>query len=190
MEFRSKEVPWEASLFFIGWIWLGCSMFGMTLVNMLGPELDIYHFVVGAVYLFPMSVIGFKMVRDRNIGGLPLFICSGVVGVWAIVLHLKMNLGVDHGFYSGGITEIVSMVLLLVAVPVSFYIYARSVGCENSRNLKALLVFPVFVVLFLVVTGIFGDSGGFNAALLFSFLFVLGPVLGGLYIREIMSKDS
>ena len=116
MEFRFKEVPWEASLFFIGWVWLGWSMFGMTLINMLEPELNLYHFVVGAVYLFPMSVIGFKMVRDRNIGGLPLFICSGIVGVWAIVLHLKMNMGIDYGFYSGRITEIVSMVLLLVAL--------------------------------------------------------------------------
>ena len=49
MKFRFKEVPWEASLFFIGWIWLGLSMFGMTLVNMFVPELNLYHLVVGAL---------------------------------------------------------------------------------------------------------------------------------------------
>jgi hypothetical protein len=90
MEFNFKEVPWEASLFFIGWIWLGWSMFGMTVVNMLVPELDIiYHFIAGAVYLFPMSVIGYKIVRNRNVGGLPLLICSGMVGIEAIIICVR-----------------------------------------------------------------------------------------------------
>jgi len=93
MDFRFKEMPWEASLFFIGWIWLGLSMFGMTLVNMFVPKLNLYHFFVGLIYLFPMIVIGFKTAKNRNISGLPLFICSGILGVWAILLHMKMNLG-------------------------------------------------------------------------------------------------
>ena len=191
MEFRLKGMPWEASLLFIGWIWLGWSMFGMTLVNMLVPNLNIYHLIVGAVYLFPMPVIGYKMVRDRNVGGLPLLICSGIVGIWAIALHMKMNIGYNCEIYFGQASEIVMLVLLLVAVPLSLYIYARSIGRKNNRNMKILIIFPSVAALLLVVINIFGINyyGTINAALLFSFLFVFGPVLGGLYIWEIMSKD-
>jgi hypothetical protein len=57
---------------------------------MLVPELDlIYHFIAGAVYLFPMSVIGYKIVRNRDVGGLPLLICSGMVGIEAIIICVR-----------------------------------------------------------------------------------------------------
>lgn len=158
MEFRFKEVPWEASLFFIGWIWLGLSMFGMTLVNMFVPKLNLYHFVVGMIYLFPMIVIGFKTVKNRNITGLPLFICSGIVGVWAILLHMKMNLGHDYEFFPGQIQETVMLILLLVAVPLSYYVFARSVGCKDTRNMKVLKIFPVVAFFIIVITKILGIS--------------------------------
>ncbi len=190
MEFRFKEVPWEASLFFIGWIWLGLSMFGMTLVNMFVPKLNLYHFVVGMIYLFPMIVIGFKTVKNRNITGLPLFICSGIVGVWAILLHMKMNLGHVYEFFPGQIQETVMLILLLVAVPLSYYVFARSVGCKDTRNMKVLKIFPVVAFFIIVITKILGISyyGMANYVLLFSFLLLIGPLLGGLYIWEIMSN--
>ena len=80
-------------------------MFGMTLVKIFVPKLNLYHFVVGVIYLFPIIVIGFKIVNNRNITVLPLFICSGIVGVWAILLHMKMNLGHDYEFFSGPIQK-------------------------------------------------------------------------------------
>ena len=188
MKFRFKEVPWEASLFFIGWIWLGLSMFGMTLVNMFVPELNLYHLVVGMIYLFPMTVIGFKTIKNRNITGLPLFICSGIVGVWAILLHMKMNLGRDYEFFHGQIQETVMLILLLVAVPLSYYIFARSVGCKDTRNMKILKIFPVVAFFIIIIIELLGISyyGMVNSVLLFSFLLLIGPLLGGLYISEIV----
>lgn len=188
MKFRFKEVPWEASLFFIGWIWLGLSMFGMTLVNMFVPELNLYHLVVGMIYLFPMTVIGFKTIKNRNITGLPLFICSGIVGVCAILLHMKMNLGRDYEFFHGQIQETVMLILLLGAVPLSYYIFARSVGCKDTRNMKVLKIFPVVAFFIIIIIELLGISyyGMVNSVLLFSFLLLIGPLLGGLYISEIV----
>lgn len=188
MKFRFKEVPWEASLFFIGWIWLGLSMFGMTLVNMFVPELNLYHLVVGMIYLFPMTVIGFKTIKNRNINGLPLFICSGIVGVCAILLHMKMNLGRDYEFFHGQIQETVMLILLLGAVPLSYYIFARSVGCKDTRNMKVLKIFPVVAFFIIIIIELLGISyyGMVNSVLLFSFLLLIGPLLGGLYISEIV----
>lgn len=192
MEFRFKEVPWEASLFFIGWIWLGLSMFGMTLVNMFVPKLNLYHFVVGVIYLFPMIVIGFRTAKNRNLTGLSLFICSGIVGIWAILLHMKMNLGQDYEFFPDQIQEAVMLILLLVAVPLSYYVFARSVGCKDTRNMKALKIFPVVAFFIIVITEILGISyyGMVNYVLLFSFLLLIGPLLGGLYIWEIIHSSS
>lgn len=190
MKFIFKKVPWEASLFFIGWIWLGLSMFGMTLVNMFVPKLNLYHFVVGLIYLFPTITIGFKIVKNRNITGSPLLICSGIVGVWAILMHMKMNLGQDYGFFSGQIQETVMLILLLVAVPLSYYIFARSIGCKNTRSLKVFKIFPVVAFFIIVITEILGIRyyGMVNSVLLFSFLLLIGPLLGGLYIWEIVSN--
>ncbi|MEL4306381.1 hypothetical protein [Methanococcoides sp. LMO-2] len=195
MRSEIKKVPWEASLFFIGWIWLGWSMFGMTLANMYlsDPILDIYHLVIRVIYLLPLFVIGFKVFKSRNIMGLPLIICSGIIGIWAIDLHMKINLGFD---YFGQVSEILQMALLLVllvAVPVSFYIYARSVGCDYTRNLKIILFFSAVNGIVLVYNGLFGTFG-INSELvgiqMFFFLLVLGPVLGGLYIWEVMQRDN
>ncbi|ATU08344.1 hypothetical protein [Methanohalophilus portucalensis] len=191
---RIKEVPWEASLFFIGWIWLGWSMFGMTLANMYlsDPILDIYHLVVGVIYMLPMSVIGFKVFKSRNVAGLPLILCSCVIGVWAIILHSNLNLGFENELYFSQGIAVVMLILLLVAMPVSFYTYARSVGCDNTRNLKIILVFSAINGLVLVYNGLIGAFGihseiiGF---LFFPFLLVIGPVLGGLYVWEVMSMN-
>jgi hypothetical protein len=189
MEFRFREVPWESSLFFIGWIWLGLSMFGMTLVNMFVPKLNLYHFVAGMIYLFPVIVVGFKIVKNRNLIGLPLFVCSGIIGAWAILLHMKMNLGYNYEFFPGQIQKTVMLLLLLVAVPLSYYVFARSVGCKDTRNMKALKIFPVIAFFIIFITEILGISY-YEVAnyVLFSFLLLIGPLLGGLYIWEIMSN--
>ena len=174
---------------FLYWlVWLGLSMFGMTLVNMFVPELNLYHLVVGMIYLFPMTVIGFKTIKNRNINGLPLFICSGIVGVCAILLHMKMNLGRDYEFFHGQIQETVMLILLLVAVPLSYYIFARSVGCKDTRNMKVLKIFPVVAFFIIIIIELLGISyyGMVNSVLLFSFLLLIGPLLGGLYISEIV----
>lgn len=190
---RIKEVPWEASIFFIGWIWLGLSVFGMTLANMYLPNLflDFYHLIVGVVYLLPMFAIGLKVFKSRNLAGLPLIICSCVIGVLAIMSHSKLNLGIENEFdFLQGIA-IVVLTLLLVAMPVSFYIYARSIGCDNTRNLKIILVFSAINGLVLLYNGL-SSSHGVNSELIsilmLYFLFVIGPVLGGLYIWELMSR--
>ncbi|WP_135612717.1 hypothetical protein [Methanococcoides sp. AM1] len=192
---RIKDLPWEVSLFFIGWIWLGWSVFGMTLANMYlyEPILDIYHLIVGVVYLLPMFAIGFKVFKSRNVAGLPLIICSCVIGVLAIISHSKLNLGIENEFdFLQGIA-VVLLTLQLVAMPVSFYIYARSIGCDNTRNLKMILVFSAINGLVLVYNGL-SSSHGVNSelisVLMLSFLFVIGPILGGLYIREVMSKSG
>lgn len=190
---RIKEVPWEASLFFIGWIWLGWSMFGMTLANMYvsGPILDIYHLIVSVIYMLPMFMIGFKVFKGRNVAGLPLLICSCAIGVWAIILHSNLNLGDENEFYFLQGIAVVMLTLLLVAMPVSFYIYSRSVGCDNTRILKTILVISAINGLILVYNWLvgYGISSELIAILMFSFLLVIGPVLGGLYIWRIMSKN-
>ena len=140
------------------------------------------------IYLFPMTVIGFKTIKNRNINGLPLFICSGIVGVCAIILHMKMNLGRDYEFFHGQIQETVMLILLLGAVPLSYYIFARSVGCKDTRNMKILKIFPVVAFFIIIIIELLGISyyDMVNSVLLFSFLLLIGPLLGGLYISEIV----
>lgn len=189
------EDPWEASLFFIGWIWLGFSMFGMTSANMYLPDsiLNIYHLIVGGIYLLPMFVIMLKVFKGRNVAGLPLFICSGIIGAWAIELHMKMNLGLNYLGQASEILKMALLLVLLVAVPVSFYIYARSVGCNSTRYLKIILGFSAvngLVLVYNVLFGVYGIDSELVGILMFSFLLVIGPVLGGLYAREIVEKDS
>ena len=192
---RIKEEPWEASLLFMGWIWLGWSVLGMTLVNMYLPEpiIDIYHLIVGVIYILPMSLIVFKVFKSRNVAGLPLIICSCVIAFLAIISHSKLNLGVENEFnFLQGIA-FMFLTVLLVAMPVSFYIYARSIGCNNTRNLKIILFFSAINGLVLVGNELI-DPRGINseliAVLMLSFLFVMGPMLGGLYIWEAISKSS
>ncbi|RNI14133.1 hypothetical protein EFE42_05870 [Methanohalophilus sp. RSK] len=195
MELKFKKVPWEASLLFIGWIWLGWSVFGMTLVNMYLPEpiLDIYHLIVGVIYMLPMSLIVFKVFNSRNVAGLPLIICSCVIAFLAIISHSKLNLGVENEFnFLQGIAFML-LTVLLVAMPVSFYIYARSIGCNNTRNLKIILFFSAINGLVLVYNELVvshGVNSELIAVLMLSFLFVMGPILGGLYIWEVISKSS
>jgi hypothetical protein len=192
---KIKEIPWEASLLFIGWIWLGWSVFGMTLVNMYLPEpiLDIYHLIVGVIYMLPMSLIVFKVFNSRNVAGLPLIICSCVIAFLAIISHSKLNLGVENEFnFLQGIA-FMFLTVLLVAMPVSFYIYARSIGCNNTRNLKIILFFSAINGLVLVYNELVvshGVNSELIAVLMLSFLFVMGPILGGLYIWEVISKSS
>jgi hypothetical protein len=192
---RIKEEPWEASLLFIGWIWLGWSVFGMTLVNMYLPEpiLDIYHLIVGVIYMLPMSLIVFKVFNSRNVAGLPLIVCSCVIAFLAIISHSKLNLGVENEFnFLQGIA-FMFLTVLLVAMPVSFYIYARSIGCNNTRNLKIILFFSAINGLVLVYNELVvshGVNSELIAVLMLSFLFVMGPILGGLYIWEVISKSS
>ena len=190
-----KEIPWEASLFFIAWIWLAFSVFGMTLANMYlhKPILDIYHLITGVVYLLPISVIALKVLMNRNVAGLPLIIYSCMIGALAIISHLKLNLGFENEFdFLQGIA-LLMIILLLVAMPVSFYIYARSLGCDNNRNLKMILILSAINGLIIVYNELFvsqGVNSELMAALMFSFLFVTGPIVGGLYIREVMSKSN
>ncbi len=56
--------------------------------------------------------------------------------------------------------------------------------------MKALKIFPVVAFFIIVITEILGISyyGMANYVLLFSFLLLIGPLLGGLYIWEIMSN--
>ncbi len=192
-----KNIPWEASLLFMGWIWLGWSVFGMTLVNMLLSEplksiINIYHLVVGAVYLFPAALIIFKTIKNRNVAGLPLIICAFVIGYMAIVSHSKLNLGleVDLSFLKGFV--VILLTLILVAMPLSFYVYALSIGCENTRNLKIILLVCIINALLLVynqLIGRYGVDSQLIASLMISFLLVTGPISGGSYIKEVLSKD-
>ncbi|MDA0524373.1 hypothetical protein [Methanococcoides alaskense] len=192
---RFWEEPLEVSLFFIGWFWLGFSIIGMTLANMYLPDsiLDIYHLIVGVIYLLPMFVIVLKVFKGRNVAGLPLMICSGIIGVYAIVMHMKLNLGVD---YLGPLSEILKIVLLLVllvAVLVSFYIYARSVGCDNTKNLKIILLISAInglVIVYNVLFGGYGIRSESVAIMTILFLFVLEPLLGGMYAREIVEREN
>jgi len=82
------------------------------------------------------------------------------------------------------------LVLLLVAVPLSYYIFARSIGCKNTRSLKVFKIFPAVAFFIIAITEILGIRyyGMVNSVLLFSFLLLIGPLLGGLYIWEIMSN--
>lgn len=192
---KIKVVPWETSLFFIGWVWLGLSVIGMTLANMYLPELilDIYHIIVSVIYILPILVIGFKVVYSRNVAGLPLFICSCVIGAWAIILHSKLNLGIEYELYFLPVVAVMMLTSLLVAMPVSFYIYGRSVGCDNSRNLKMNLVFSLINGLVLVYNELIGRydvDSELIAILMGCFLFVIGPVLGILYASDVMSINS
>ncbi|ABE52708.1 hypothetical protein [Methanococcoides burtonii] len=195
MRSEIKEAPWEVSLFFMGWIWLGWSVFGMTLANMYLSDqfLDVYHSTIGAIYMLPMLMIGLKVLKGKNVAGLPLFVCSCIIGVLAIISHSKLNLGIENEFdFLQGIA-VVLLALQLVAMPISFYIYARSIGCDNTRNLKIILIFSAMNGLVLVFNGLSSSHGvnsEFISVLMLSFLFVIGPILGGLYIWEVMSKSS
>ncbi|WP_462271968.1 hypothetical protein [Methanohalophilus sp.] len=192
---KIKEIPWEASLFFMGWIWIGWSVFGMTLVNMYltGSFLDAYHLIIGIIYLLPMFVIGLKVFKYRNVAGLPLILCSFVIGALAIVSHSNINLGTDAEFNFLQETAVVVLTLLLVATPASFYIYARSIGCYNTRCLKLILAFSAINGLVLIYNELI-DPRGVNSELIsilmLSFLFVIGPAFGGIYVWEVMSKSS
>jgi hypothetical protein len=99
-----------------------------------------------------------------------------------------MNLGRDYEFFHGQIQETVMLILLLVAVPLSYYIFARSVGCKDTRNMKVLKIFPVVAFFIIIIIELLGISyyGMVNSVLLFSFLLLIGPLLGGLYISEIV----
>lgn len=194
MKVKLREVPLEASIFYIGWIWLGWSMFGMTLVNMLmsGFISNLYHLLVLVIYLLPMLVVGYRSIKQKNIHGVPLIIYSGMVGILAYLMHLKMNLGLTYIQYSGEITEVVVIFLLLVGMPVSFYLFAISSGCENRTKLKILPIFAMltlFVIFINWMLNLFSHSM-VNASLIFYFLFVIGPVLGGVYTWEMISKDK
>ncbi|NPE29052.1 hypothetical protein HNV12_14025 [Methanococcoides sp. SA1] len=153
-------------------------MFGMTLANMYLSDyiLDIYHPIVGAIYLLPMFVIGFKVFKSRNVVGLPLIICSCVIGVLAIISHSNLNLGVEDKFNFLQRIAAMLLALILVAMPVSFYIYARSIGCENTRNLKLILVFSAINSLVLIYNGLsrpHGVNSELISVLMLSFLFVI-----------------
>ncbi|WP_407347421.1 hypothetical protein V7O61_14555 [Methanolobus sp. WCC1] len=204
MNFRFKdtltEIPWEASILFIGWMWLGWSVFGMTLVNMIYPSLYIYHFFVAGIYLLPVVIIGFKILNYRNVSGIPLFAASGFIGLWTILIHLKMNLGLNIGVYTVRNIEFFTTLVLVVILPVSFYIYARSIGCKKNIKLQFFPGFAATALLILLVSKLldfyyqatFSFFGYYAllSSLLFYFLFFIGPVLGGVYIKEIMSKES
>ncbi|MGM0771691.1 MAG: hypothetical protein ACQESU_08825 [Halobacteriota archaeon] len=192
---KIKKIPREASLFLIGWIWLGFSVFGMTLANMClhEPILDIYHLIVGVIYLLPIFAIGLKVLKSRNVAGLPLIIFSCMIGALAIISHSKLNLGFESEFDFLQEIAVLLIILLLVAMPVSFYIYARSLGCDNIRNLKMIFVLSTINGLVIVYNELFDSQGinsGLIAALMFSFLFVTGPLAGELYTREVMSKST
>ena len=199
MELRLKEIPWEASILFIAWIWLGWSMFGMTLINMIDPTLYVYHFIVAGIYLLPMVFTGFKILNNRNASGIPLFIISGFVGLCAILIHLKMNLRLNIDINTLTNIEFFALVIVVV-LPLSFYIYARSVGCKKNIKLQLFPGFAAIALFTLLVSKLldfyyqatlsFFGYYTLLSSLLFYFLFVIGPVLGGVYIWEIMSKDS
>jgi hypothetical protein len=190
-----QYVPWEATLFFIGWIWLGWSVFGMTLFNisMSEPVIYIYHLIVGIVYLLPMCVAGYKFIKSKNIAVIPLIICSFVIGTLAILSHSKLNLGVYDSFFFLRGFEILLLILVLVAMPVSFYIFARSIGCPNNWNLNILIIVSSInftVLVYNQLIGRYGFDSELIAGLILSFLFVTGPISGGVYIREVMSAND
>jgi len=121
-------------------------------------------------------VIGFKVFKSRDIAGLPLILCSFVIGALAIVSHSNINLGTDAEFNFLQEIAVVVLTLLLVATPASFYIYARSIGCDNTRNLKLILAFSAINGLVLIYNELI-DPRGVNSELIsilmLSFLFVM-----------------
>ncbi len=80
--------------------------------------------------------------------------------------------------------------LLLVAMPVSFYIHALSIGYNNNRNMRLILGASAINGIVLVYNELIGAGidSELIAFLMLSFLLVIGPVLGMLSIRENMSN--
>lgn len=194
MKFDFKEMPHEASLFFLPWIWIIVSIFGMTVVNTLFPGNDpaqnISHAIAAAIYLFPAVCIGLKIRQNRKIAGLPLFICAVIIGIRSIVFHLRlMNPGMIFDFISAkpDQTEVIMMILLTAAVPLSFCMFAQSTGCKEARNMKILKIFGVFDYFALTIIYMTGMTAAFAYSTipvwLFLYELLISPLLGILYIQ-------
>ena len=193
MKYSFKEMPYEASLFFIAWIWLIVSIGGMTVVNGIfpgyGPVQNVCLVIAGIIYLFPAAVVGLKICQSRKIAGLPLLICAAIISICAIAVHLRLNVpDFDFGLpvkYEQ--MEIIMMILLTVAVPLSFCLFAQSAGCRESRNMKILTIFAVsdyFALTAIYLTGM-RSAFAYSVIPVWYFLYelLISPVLGVLYIQ-------
>ena len=192
MKYSFKEMPYEASLFFIAWIWLIVSIGGMTVVNGIfpgyGPVQNVCLVIAGIIYLFPAAVVGLKICQSRKIAGLPLFICAVIISIQAIQFHSEISGGPDFDFIlpgKGPQTAAIMMILLTAAVPLSFCMFARSSGYIESRSMKILKIFAVadyFIISVLYVAGM----DFYGAAWFILYLLFISPVLGVLYIQMMM----
>ena len=196
MKFGFKEIPYEASLFFLAWIviiifisdFIVCIVFP---VNTSSQKLSatVQHGIFVIIYLLPTVCVGLKVWQNRKLAGLPLLICAVIIWIEGMTVYLNMFAGMNVAVPGNPEhREVIRMILLTVAVPLSFCLFARSAGCRECWNMKLLEAFAVscyFLTTAAYLTGLSSSVLGPESIILY--LLFLSPISGVLYIQMMMA---